>query len=355
MVDFKNSSSLNFLWNITSHSDYIQWSVVKLPDTAKLADDLVWWVSNPELPEKYQKIHSWKVRETYVNPDNENELLIIATDRISTHDVVHKSLIPWKWTALTRISNHFFDVLSKDEKTKHIPSQMVNPQTFPGDFPQELMERTIVVKRLKALPIEAIVRWYLYWSALKWYNAETWYLATWEYVWKDLVKCSKFNEPLFTPSIKVEKWHDVNVDYDQMVQELVKFFDGDEEKANYVANQIKEYSMVIYKTINEYATKRWVTLWDTKFEFWMDNEWKIYLIDEICTPDSSRYWTTSSIIPWKEPISHDKQPVRDEVVERSRILWKKAWDVSLYLSQDVIRQTMKVYWATANTLTKKVA
>lgn len=344
--------------NVPSFTSLSSW-IVGLPETATLADDLINAVVEPKLPERYKKIHSGKVRETYVNPDNPNELLIVATDRISTHDVVHKSAIPGKWTCLTKVSNFWFDVLSKDERTKDIPSQMVSPQKFPADFPEDLKERTIVVKRLKALPIEAIVRWYLYGSALedkntwKKYDESTWCLPTWEFVWKGLQKCSKFKDPLFTPSKKVEWWHDENINFDEMVKHLTDFFGWDTEKALNIANQIRDYSLKIYNVVNEYAKEKWVTLWDTKFEFWIDENGKLYIIDEICTPDSSRYWTTETIVEWKEPTSHDKQAVRDDVVEKSKKLWKKAWDIPLYLPQEVIRKTMKTYWDMTNRFVNK--
>lgn len=324
---------------------YEQAKQVVWPDEASRtwAREAIQAVDKPILPERYKHFHTWKVRETYINPDNENELIIIATDRISTHDVVHNSLIPGKWTCLTQISNHWFDVLSKDERTKHIPSQMISPQKFPDDFPEEYKSRAIVVKRLKALPIEAIVRWYLYGSALKWYNAETWYLATWEQVWSGLDKCSKFSSPLFTPSIKMKEEHDVNVDFAWMLNKLKEFFDWDEDKALEYAKKIEEYSMTIYKVINEYAQKKWVTLWDTKFEFWIDENGELYIIDEICTPDSSRYWTSHTIVEWQEPVSHDKQAVRDYVVEESEKQWKKAWEVAITLTPEVINKTVVTY------------
>lgn len=306
-------------------------------------------VDKPILPERYKHFHTWKVRETYINPDNENELIIIATDRISTHDVVHNSLIPGKWTCLTQISNHWFDVLSQDERTKHIPSQMISPQKFPDDFPEEYKSRAIVVKRLKALPIESIVRWYLYWSAFedkntwKKYDKVTWYLPTWEQVWSGLDKCSKFSSPLFTPSIKVEKWHDVNVNFTDMVKKLVDFFEWDIEKALTIAEKIRKYSLTIYNVVNENAQKKWVTLWDTKFEYWLDENWELYIIDEICTPDSSRYWTSDTIVEWQEPVSHDKQAVRDYVVKESKKVWKKAWEVAITLTPEVINKTVVTY------------
>ena len=309
---------------------------------------LVKWIDKPNLPERYKHTHSWKVRETYENPDNPEQLIIIATDRVSTHDVVHKTPIQWKWTTLTQISNFWFDYLKNHEDTKDIPTQIVEPQSFPSDFPEELKSKTIIVKKLEALPIEAIVRWYLYWTALKWYDKESWKLKTWEFIWEWLEKCSEFDEPKFTPSTKEKVWHDVNVDFDFMVKKLTEHFDWDIEKAQKIATQVRDYSLLMYKTANEYAISKWMVIWDTKFEFWLDPQWKLCIIDEVLTPDSSRFWSADSVVPWQEPESFDKQYVRDYVEKESKKLWKKPWDIALELPEEVVNVTVKKYWKMAN-------
>lgn len=270
---------------------------------------------SPQLPKRYKHIHSWKVRETYQHPDDPESFIMIATDRISTHDVIHNGLIPGKWIALTNMANYWFDYFSKHEDTKDIPTQL-SETVLPDDFPIEISESAVVVKKLKALPIEAIVRWYLYGSALKWYNLESWNLETWEQVWEWLKKCSKFPDALFTPSTKEDSW-DVNVDYNLMVQKIdewLHFNNLEYLSAREIWAQVEKYSLNMYNTANSHAQEKWLILWDTKFEFGLDDTGKLHVIDEVCTADSSRLWEAESVIEWEEPIAKDKQPVRDYVM-----------------------------------------
>lgn len=287
------------------------------------------------LPARFQHTHSWKVRESYENPDNPEQLILIATDRISTHDVVHDSIVPWKWESLTQISNFWFNELKNEYKTNHIRSHVVENPVWPEDFPEELKARSVIVKKLKALPVEAIVRQYLFWSALGWYNKETWLLATWEDIWKWLQKCSKFENPRFTPSTKSD-WWDINVSFDVMVWKLKEWLVENNYKdvdAFILAKRIEGYSTIIYNHANKIAQEKWIIIWDTKFEFWLDDEWNLYVIDELVTPDSSRFWKQEWFEEWKEPESYDKQPVRDYVIafwkshpERTDKNWKHYWE-----------------------------
>jgi len=233
----------------------------------------------PELPKRYKKTHSGKVRETYQHPDADNLLIMFATDRISTHDVIHTWLVPWKWKTLTRMSDFWFDNFSKNSDTWNIPNQLAPREKFPDDFPEQYMESAIIVKKMKPLPIEAIMRWYLYGSALKGYNKNTWKLATWEFVWKWLDKCSKFDTPLFTPSTK-SNWWDENVNFEQMVSTLEQWLiDNKYENINALelANQVKDYSERLYKRANTVSQEKWLILWDTKFEFGLDVNGKLTL------------------------------------------------------------------------------
>lgn len=300
-----------------------------------------------KLPSRYKHIHSWKVRETYENPDNPNQLIIIATDRISTHDVVHKNIIPWKGKALTQISKYWFQFLSQNEETKHIPTQVVENASFPTDFPENLKERTIIVKKLKALPIEAIVRWFLAWSAAKWYNSKTGTLVTGEFVGKWLKKYDELKAPLFTPSTKGKD--DINISFEEMVTHLEKWCEEneiDKEKAREYAEQIKEYSLIIYKKIGEEYKKKWFIFWDTKFEFAIDENWKLHLIDETATPDSSRIWDLATfserIGQWEDPIQSDKQPVRN-YVEEERKKHPENNKKPILISRKVVWETQENY------------
>ena len=273
------------------------------------------------LPKRYKHLHSWKVRETYENPENSNELMMIATDRISTHDIVHDSIIPWKWEILTKISNFWFKEFKNNYSTSNIKTQIVEDAIWPEDFPETLKQRTVIVKKLKALPVEAIVRWYLYWSARKWYDTEVWLLKTWENVWKNLEKCSKFNSPLFTPSTKSDDW-DVNVDFNWMIKELESWLIKNNDinvNVKQLADEIKNTTIIMYNHANNVAVEKWIIIWDTKFEFWLDNKWNLVVIDEVLTPDSSRFWAEQWFKEWVEPKSSDKQWVRDYII----FYWKK--------------------------------
>ncbi len=286
------------------------------------ADSIAWLIQEkpgcPKLPRRYKKIHSGKVRETYHHPDADNLLIMVATDRISTHDVIHHALVPGKWKTLTRMSNFWFDNFSKHPDTWDIPNQLAPANVkFPDDFPAEYRESAVIAKKMKPLPIEAIMRGYLYGSALKWYDKNTWKLATWQFVWKWLDKCSKFDKPLFTPSTKSDGG-DVNVNFEEMVETLDRWLQ-DNWYSHFdpltLANRVKDYSERLYKRANNVAQERWLILWDTKFEFGLDINGQLTLIDEACTADSSRLWTADSVVEWKEPEAHDKQPVRDYVIE----------------------------------------
>jgi len=293
------------------------------PEVVELTSWILSWEIkewSPKLPERYKHIHSGKVRETFEHPDNPKCLIMIATDRISTHDVIHKGLIEWKWKALTHMANYWFKYFAEHKDTDDIPNQLSNTQ-FPEDFPPELLESSVVVKKLTALPIEAIVRWYMYGSALKGYNEETWELATWEFVWIGLTKCSKFSKALFTPSTKSDSW-DINITFDSMVQVLnewlhIQWFQH--LSGIIIAAQIEQYSLNMYNAANNHAQEKWLVFWDTKFEFWLDSRGKLHVIDEVCTADSSRLWEAQSVVEWDEPIAKDKQPVRDYVAD----YWKE--------------------------------
>lgn len=329
--DLKNWNTKTHIWNTEAYS----WNteITNILETEETqAEENNWKLWSPKLPERYIHKHSWKVRETYYNPDNSEQLLLIATNRVSTHDVVHKTLIPWKWESLTQISNFWFETMRNDSQTSHIKTQVVENPIWPADFPEELKESTVIVRKLKALPIEAIVRWYLYWSALSWYNSETWLLKTWEFVWKWLKKCSKFKEATFTPSTKSDEW-DVNINFDKMVEDLQDWLlenDYQYIDAYNLAKKIEEYSILMYNTANKKAIEKNIILWDTKFEYWLDDNWELIVIDEQLTPDSSRYWSEEWFEEWKEPESNDKQFIRDYVISYWKthpdVNWKYYWE-----------------------------
>lgn len=301
------------------------------------------------LPSSYKLVHRGKVRDTYEHKDFPNQLIIVATDRISTHDVVHNCTIPWKWETLTKISNFWFQYFAKHPDTAHIPTQVVSDAVLPSDFPEELKARTIVVKKLTPLPVEAIVRGYLYGSAYKGkrgnYNPETGILPTGEFVGKNLTKCSQFGEPLFTPSTKGKE--DVNINFNEMVAHIRSWMQENEIQwnAEAIAFKVKSYALDLYKTANEYAKTKGIILGDTKFEFALDSEGRVVLIDETCTPDSSRFWKAETVVEWQEPESYDKQPLRDEAVRQWQNMRDEEKKTPLVFSDEAISDTVRRYSA----------
>ena len=282
------------------------------------------WISPEDminLPPKYKHLYAGKVRELYEHPENPDWYIIVATDRISTHDVVHRNTVPWKGKVLTQVSNYWFKKIKGNESTKHIPTQIVEWAEFPEDFPEHLKERSIIVKKTIPIPVESIKRGHLYGSAWRWYNPETGKLATGEFVWKWLKKCDKFKKPLFTPSTKSNKG-DKNINYKQMLSVLEAWLisiDRTDIDVKVLANKLQSYSDALYDFAYEEAEKKWYILWDTKFEFWLDENGEPVLIDEMCTPDSSRFWKLLWFEVGEEPESSDKEPARIEAVK----YWKE--------------------------------
>lgn len=237
-----------------------------------------------------------KVRDIY---DLGDRLLLVASDRISAFDFVLEDTIPFKGEILTRISLFWFEYL-KDVVPTHILSSDVDslPEPFKSHV-EYLRGRSMIVKKATVFPVECIVRGYLAGSGLKEYN------ATGKLCGIDLpaglVNSSKFASPLFTPSTKAEQGdHDENIDFEAAVSTL-----GRE-----VAEKLRNYSLAIYEAGRARAAERGIIIADTKFEFGLiDGE--ITLIDEVLTPDSSRFWPADLYKEGVSQSSFDKQFVRD--------------------------------------------
>ncbi len=238
-----------------------------------------------------------KVRDIYDVDDG--HLLIVASDRLSAFDVILPDPIPGKGKVLTQISNFWFrrmgDIIP-NHLTEIQPADVVGN----GADREVVAERSVVVKKLKPLPLEAVVRGYLIGSG--WRD----YCATGEVsgiqLPSDLVMAAPLPEPLFTPSSKAAAGeHDENITYRE-VKQLV----GDD-----MAQRIKQVSLEIYAAARDYASSRGLIIADTKFEFGTDDQGQLVLIDEILTPDSSRFWPSESYVPGESPTSFDKQYVRD--------------------------------------------
>lgn len=274
-----------------------------------------------------------KVRDVY---DLGDELLIIVTDRVSAFDVVFDEIIPLKGKVLTQISNFWFD-LTKDIVKNHIV--LTNVDDYPKElqkYREQLDGRSIIVKKIKMVDAECIVRGYIEGSGLKEYN-ETGEICGIKLP-DGLKQADKLPEPIFTPSTKADQGHDENVSFEFFCEKI-----GDE-----VGNKLKDISLLLYKRASEYALSKGIILADTKFEFGIiDGE--IILADEIFTPDSSRFWALDEYEPGRPQKSFDKQFLR-EFLENTD--WNKKYPAPK-LPQDVIEKTTLKYIEAYNKLTGK--
>ena len=237
-----------------------------------------------------------KVRDIYAIDDK--HMLIVTTDRLSAFDVVFAEPIPHKGELLTEVSNFWF------AKTSHLVANHLTDLDLQDyvstDDYQILRDRSIIVKRLETLPVEAIVRGYVIGSGWKDYQASGEICGI--KLPPGLQQAARLPEPIFTPSTKAEVGdHDINVDFDAIVARI-----GADK-----ANQIRDKSIQIYQLAAEYARERGIIIADTKFEFGVDADDELVLIDEILTPDSSRYWPADEYRVGISPPSFDKQFVRD--------------------------------------------
>ena len=241
-------------------------------------------------------IHKGKVRDIYAVGDD--KLLIVTTDRLSAFDVVMPTPIAGKGEVLTRVSAFWFDKL----KTI-VPSQALDiaPESVVADNERDQVSgRAIVVKKLKALPVEAIVRGYLVGSGWKEYQTSQSVCGI--SLPAGLKQADRLPDPIFTPSTKAAVGaHDENIVFDAMATLI-----GDD-----LAKQVRDVSLALYNTAAEYALTRGIIIADTKFEFGVDEAGKLVWIDEALTPDSSRFWPADQYQPGSNPPSFDKQFVRD--------------------------------------------
>ncbi|MCM8829453.1 MAG: phosphoribosylaminoimidazolesuccinocarboxamide synthase [Candidatus Omnitrophica bacterium] len=243
-----------------------------------------------------KKIYSGKVRELFEIDDK--KMLMVATDRISAFDYVLPTPIPEKGIILTKMSIFWFEYL-KDIIKNHIVEHRF--EKFPEIFQQYpfLKDRSAVVKKLKKVPIECVVRGYLAGSGWKEYKEKGEVCGV--NLPSGLRESEKLPEPIFTPATKEEKGqHDININFSEMAKRV-----GEE-----IAYVLKEKSIEIYKKASTYAESKGIIIADTKFEFGIDNG-EIILIDEVFTPDSSRFWEKDKYKPGRSQDSLDKQYIRD--------------------------------------------
>ena len=275
-----------------------------------------------------------KVRDTYEL--SADQLLMVATDRISAFDRVLPNGIPDRGKVLTQLSIFWFSQTDTFQPN-HLISGMVPdlPAALRG-YREELAGRFMIVRKAKRIDFECVVRGYLAGSAWKEYQ-ESQTLAG-EKMPPGLRESERLATPIFSPATKAETGHDENVTFDQMKKEL-----GEE-----VATKLRDASLELYKYASEFAGKRGLILADTKFEFGTAGD-EVILIDEVLTPDSSRYWEAATYRPGISPESYDKQFVRDWLTGSG---WDKESDPPR-LPEDVVTQTRLRYLAAYQRLVGK--
>ncbi|MCP5142844.1 MAG: phosphoribosylaminoimidazolesuccinocarboxamide synthase [Chromatiales bacterium] len=242
-------------------------------------------------------IHRGKVRDIYAIDDQ--HMLIVTTDRLSAFDVVMPTPIPGKGAVLTAVSAFWFRQLRPIIDNQM--SSMTLEQALPDPAERAEVEgRAIVVRRLKALPIEAIVRGYLVGSGWKDYQATGKVCGI--PLPAGMAQAGKLDQPLFTPSSKAAVGeHDENIDFEQVAALIGRD----------LAEQVRDVSIRLYSAARDHAAARGIIIADTKFEFGTDENGKLVLIDEVLTPDSSRFWPADQYRTGTNPPSFDKQFVRD--------------------------------------------
>ena len=265
-----------------------------------------------------------KVRDIYAI-DREH-MLIVTTDRFSAFDVVFDDPIPRKGELLTEVSNFWF-ARTASLVTNHLSSLDLRDYVSAAEF-ERLQKRSIIVRRLETLPFEAIVRGYVIGSGWKDYQANGSICGI--ELPAGLQQAARLPEPIFTPSTKAAVGdHDINVGFDQ-IEALV----GAER-----ARAVRDISIRLYNEAADYARERGITIADTKFEFGVDGAGELVLIDEILTPDSSRYWPADEYREGISPPSYDKQFVRDYL---ETLDWDKT-PPAPKLPPDIVARTMQKY------------
>ena len=272
-----------------------------------------------------KKIHQGKVRDIYdVDADH---LLIVTTDRLSAFDVVLPDPIPFKGEVLTQISLFWF-AKTRHMIANHLSALKVEDVVADSQERAQLAGRAMVVKKLKPLPIEAVVRGYLIGSGYKDYKLHG---SVCGIALPDgLQMADRLPEPLFTPASKAPAGrHDENIDFDAMVGVVGREYAAD----------VRRIALDIYRFAAEHARARQIIIADTKFEFGVDKAGRLMLIDEVLTPDSSRFWPMASYKPGISPPSFDKQFVRDYL---ESLHWNKK-PPAPHLPADVLTRTSDNY------------
>ena len=280
-----------------------------------------------------KRIGKGKVRDIYAV--GEDKMLIVTSDRLSAFDVVLSDPIPDKGRVLNEMANFWFGRLGHvipNQLTGIDPASVVQKDEIP-----QVAGRSMVVKKLKPLPIEAVVRGYIIGSGWKDYQ-KTGKVCGIELP-KGLQQAQKLPQPIFTPATKAETGHDENISFEEVVKLIGKP----------LAEKVRDVSIRLYKEASEYAAQRGIIIADTKFEFGLDKDGQLVLIDEVLTADSSRFWPADSYQVGMSPPSFDKQYVRDYL---ETLDWDKT-PPAPKLPPEVIRKTSEKYREALERLTGK--
>ena len=275
------------------------------------------------VPEGLPEPRRGKVRDIY---DLGDRLLLVASDRVSAYDFVLSPEIPDKGKVLNQLTNFWFERLGDV-----IPNHLIETDVrhFPADLQPHaayLEGRSVLVRKAEVVPYECVARAYLAGSAFREYQETG--RACGHDLQPGMVRAAQLDEPIFTPATKAEEGHDENIDYDTLVAGV-----GDE-----MAATLRRVTLELFNRGRELAASRGLILADTKFEFGLV-EGRLILIDEVLTPDSSRYWDAAQWSPGTEPVSFDKQPVRDWVAGTG---WDKA-SPPPELTPEVVNETRERY------------
>ena len=286
--------------------------------------------------QEYRPVKEGKVREIYDVGEN---LIMVATDRISAFDVILKNKVTKKGSVLTQMSRFWFDY-TKDIVKNHMVS--VDTADMPEFFrTPQFTGNSMLCKKLTMIPVECIVRGYITGSGWNSYKENGTVCGI--KLPEGLKECDKLPQPIYTPSTKAEIGdHDENIDFDRSIEVLEKEFPG---KGREYAEKIRDYTIALYKKCADYALSKGIIIADTKFEFGVDENGEVVLGDEMLTPDSSRFWPVEGYEPGHGQPSFDKQFVRDYL--------KANPDCNYDLPQDVIDKTIDKYLEAYRLLTGK--
>ncbi|KAF0277374.1 hypothetical protein FOG50_01761 [Hanseniaspora uvarum] len=281
-----------------------------------------------------------KVRDIYELTDNKDYLIFIASDRISAYDVIMENGIPEKGKLLTQLSKFWFNNILKDSIRNHIYldtnkeiAEFLKIDEDSEIFKNEIKDRCLIVKKYELIPLECIVRGYITGSGWKEYS-KTKTIHTMKVLPEDVEykQCQKLSKPMFTPSTKAEQGlHDENIS----IEEAKKILNKDQD----LIDRIEKISIDLYSKAHDYAATKGIIIADTKFEFGYDkSNDEIVLVDEVLTPDSSRFWQSSKYEVGRDQDSYDKQFLRNWLTE-SGLAGKNGTE----MPEDIVKNTFDKY------------